>query len=117
MNFRSVALVLKREYVQRLRSAGFIIGAVLGVVAVVALAFLPSLLNLLNQPSTTKVAVVDPHNLIYSYLPLQTGPTPTPTPTPTPAPASTTESVLPVASGIIQFIKADTNDESVLSQR
>jgi ABC-2 type transport system permease protein len=113
MNFRSVAIVLKREYLQRLRSPGFIIGAVLGVLAVVALAFLPSLLNLLNQPSTTKVAVVDPHNLIYPYLPIQTESTSTPTP----VPASAAQSALPAASGIIQFSKADTPDEAALSQR
>jgi ABC-2 type transport system permease protein len=111
MNFRNVVLILKREYLQRLRSPGFIIGAVLGVLAVVALAFLPSLLNLLNQPTTTKVAVVDPHNLIYSYLPVQTVPTPTALPT------STSQSALPVASGIIIFSKADTADETTLSQR
>jgi len=111
MNFHSVALVLKREYLQRLRSPGFIIGTVLGVLAVVALAFLPSLLNLLNQPSTTRVAVVDPRNLIYSYLPVQTVPTPTALPT------STSQSALPAASGIIIFSKADTADETTLSQR
>jgi ABC-2 type transport system permease protein len=110
MNLRNVGLVLKREYLQRLRSPAFIIGTVLGVVAVVALAFLPSLLNLLNQESTTKIAVVDPKNLIYPYLPIQTGPTPTPLPT------SVTQASLPVASGI-QFVKPDTTDEAALAQQ
>src|SRR6516165_5430177 len=97
MNLRNIGLVLKREYLQRLRSPAFIIGTVLGVVALVALAFLPSLLNLLNQQSSPKVAVVDPKNLIYPYLPIQTGPTPTPVPT------SVAQTSLPVAGGI-QFL-------------
>ncbi len=49
MNFHNVALIIKREYLQRLRSPGFIIGAVLGVLAIVALAFLPS--SLICSPS------------------------------------------------------------------
>lgn len=111
MNLRHVRLIVRREYLQRVKGPGFIIGTILGVLGLAALSFLPVLLNLLNQQSATKIAVVDQRNLIYPYLSALTAPTPTPVPG-----SSTAQSSLPLSSSL-KFSKADTTDESVLSQR
>jgi ABC-2 type transport system permease protein len=111
VNLRHIQLILKREYLQRIKSPGFIIGTILGVVGIVALGFLPALLGLLDQQSTLKVAVVDPRNLIYRYLPENTGPEPTVVPG-----NGLPQSTLPLSSGI-KFSKADTADQAVLSER
>ncbi|MEO8286401.1 MAG: ABC transporter permease [Chloroflexota bacterium] len=109
MNFNHIRLVVKREYLQRVRVPGFIIGTVLGVFGIVALAFLPTFLNLLDNQSATRVAVVDPRNIIFPYLPVQTSPTPTPAP-------SSQQNVPSISTGL-NFSKADTEDQTVLSQR
>jgi ABC-2 type transport system permease protein len=111
MNLRHIQLILKREYLQRIKSPGFIIGTILGVVGIVALGFLPTLLGLLDQQSTLKVEVVDPRDLIYRYLPENTGPVPTVAPG-----NGLPQSTLPLSSGI-KFSKADTTDLAVLSER
>src|SRR3954471_9692027 len=69
MNIRHVRLIIKREYIEKLRSPGFIIGTVLGVLLFAGLSFLPQLLKVFDQPTTQKIAVVDPRNLIYPYIP------------------------------------------------
>ncbi|HYP40542.1 MAG TPA: ABC transporter permease [Chloroflexia bacterium] len=111
MNLRHIQLILKREYLQRIKSPGFIIGTILGVVGIVALGFLPTLLGLLDQQSTLKVAVVDPRNLVYHYLPENTALEPTVVPG-----NGLPQSTLPLSSGIT-FSKADTADQTVLSER
>ncbi|HST04219.1 MAG TPA: ABC transporter permease [Chloroflexia bacterium] len=109
MNFRNVLLVLKREYMQRLRSPGFIIGTVVGILGLAALAFVPALLGLLDQ-GAAKVAVVDQHNLVLPTLEELSKPTPTPVPG-TPNPAA------PVSLSVgsqLRFSQATTTDTSVL---
>ena len=106
MNLTHIRLILKREYTTRLRSPGFIIGTILGVVGIVGLAFVPILLNLLDQGSSLKMAVVDPHNIIFPYLPVTTG---TPLPTPTPVPVSLSQPALPLSTGV-RFSRATTTD-------
>ncbi len=113
MNLRNVQLVLKREYLQRVRSPGFIIGTVVGVLGLAALAFVPALLSLLDQTTTAKVAVVDPSNLVYSYLDVLTRPTPTPVPGQ--ASGETDNTALPLTQSI-RFVKADTDDQDALSK-
>jgi ABC-2 type transport system permease protein len=109
MNLRHIALITKREYNQRLRSPGFIIGTILGVVGFLALAFLPSLIKLLDETSNQKIAIVDPKNLIFPYLPINTGPVPTPDPG-----SGLSQPGVPISAGV-QFVKTDTTDLNVLS--
>jgi ABC-2 type transport system permease protein len=109
MNFRNLLLVLKREYLQRVRSPGFIIGTVVGILGLAALAFVPALISLLDQSSTAKVAVVDRNDIVYSTLELLSKPTPTPVPGSTPAP----QTGLSVGSPI-RFSKATTTDPAAL---
>lgn len=111
MNIHHVRLILVREYVQRVRNPTFIIGTVLGVLGIAALAFLPAVIDYFDRQNATKIAIVDPNNLIYPYLPKTTGATPTPLPG-----GAASQSTLPLSSGI-QFTRADTVDEKVLSQR
>ena len=109
MNFRNLLLVLKREYMQRVRSPGFIIGTVVGILGLAALAFVPALIGLLDQSSTAKVAVVDQNDLVFPTLELLSKPTPTPVPGSTPAP----QTGLSVGSPI-RFSKATTTDPAAL---
>lgn len=112
MNFRNVQLILKREYWQRVRSPGFIIGTVLVVLLMLGLGVVPALLKLLDQNTASKVAVVDPNNLVYSYLEILSRPTPTPLPGSTPPP--TDPSALPLTQSI-RFVQAATADETALA--
>ena len=43
MNLRHIRLIIKREYVEKLRSPGFIIGTILGIAVFMGLSFLPIL--------------------------------------------------------------------------
>ncbi len=110
MNFRHIKLIMKREYLQRLRNPAFILGTLLGSIGIIALAFLPLLINLLEQQSTLKVAVVDPHNLVYPYLPEE------PQVRPTPAPGDLTAGTVSLSAGL-RFLRAGTDDPSVLSKQ
>ncbi len=109
MNFRNLLLILKREYLQRVRSPGFIIGTVVGILGLAALAFVPALIGLLDQSSIAKVAVVDQNDLVFPTLELLSKPTPTPVPGSTPAP----QTGLSVGSPI-RFSKATTTDPTAL---
>ena len=109
MNFRNLLLILKREYMQRVRSPGFVIGTVVGILGLAALAFVPALISLLDQGSTAKVAVVDQHDIVFPTLELLSKPTPTPVPGSTPA----VQTGLSVGSPI-RFSKATTTDPAAL---
>lgn len=93
-----------------MKSPGFIIGTILGVVGFLALSFLPSLFKLLDSQSIQKIAIVDTKDIIYPYLPINAGPTPTPDP------ATGTLQGAPVSAGI-NFSKANTTDLNVLSDQ
>ena len=110
MNLRHIRLILKREYVQRIKSPGFIIGTILGVLSIAALSFLPALLSLLDEQGTLDVAVVDPNGLVYRYLPQESG-EPTPTPIAT-SPLS--QAPQPLSSGV-NFSNAGTTSPADLS--
>ena len=109
MRLRNIQLILQREYWQRVRSPGFIIGTIVGVLGLAALAFVPALLNLLDQSTASKVAVVDPRNVVYPYLEVLSRPTPTPVP----GQAANTEQ-LPLTQSIM-FVKAETEEQAALS--
>jgi ABC-2 type transport system permease protein len=91
------------------RSPGFIIGTVLGVLGLAALAFVPALISALNENSSAKVAVVDEHDIVYSTLEILSKPTPTPVP----GSAPVAQTGLPVGAPI-KFIKATTADTAAL---
>lgn len=110
MNFRHVQLIIKREYLSRLRSPGFAIGTTVGVLGIIALAFMPALLNLLDQQTTLKIAIVDPRQIIYPYLPQNTALPPEQ------AAASASTQPASLLTGIL-FMKPNTTDENVLSSR
>ncbi len=110
MNLRHTIIIFKREYTQRIRRPGFIIGTALGLIAIVALSFLPALFNLLDQQNVTKIAIIDPHNLIYSYLPSNADATI--------APAVAGQGGAPISTSAgIKFSKADTSDPTALAKR
>lgn len=111
MNLRNVQLVLKREYLQRVRSPGFIVGTIVGVLGLAGLAFVPALLSLLDQSTAQKVAVVDPKNIVYPYLEVLSRPTPTPVPGTT-----TNTGQLPLTQSI-RFVKAETSDDTALTEQ
>jgi ABC-2 type transport system permease protein len=112
MNVRHIKLIVKREYFQRIKSPGFIIGTVLGVISIAALAFLPTMLAFLEEQGTLRVAVVDPHGLVYKYLPRDsTGPTPTPTPA-----SSLSQEPQPLSSGVA-FSDASAANPTELSKQ
>ena len=106
MNLHHIALIIKREYLERLRSPGFIIGTILGVLGIAGLSFAPTLLQAISQETTLKVAIVDPRNLVFPYLPKETGESSAPTDQ---SGASLTARM--------QLNKADTDDTKVLSDR
>jgi ABC-2 type transport system permease protein len=111
MNLRHIRLIIKREYTQRMKSPGFIIGTILGVVGFLALAFLPTLFKLLEGQSNQRIAILDPRGIIYPYLPADTGPVPTPDPG-----VGLSQPGVPLSTGII-FSKANTTDLNVLSEQ
>ena len=111
MRLRNIQLIMRREYWQRVRSPGFIIGTVVGVLGLAALAFVPALLNLLDQSTASKVAVVDPRNVVYPYLEALSRPTPTPVP----GQAANTGQ-LPLTQSIM-FVKAETEEQAALAER
>lgn len=109
MNLRHINLIIRREYMDRLRSPGFIIGTVVGMLMIAGLSFLPQLLNLLDQQTAQKIAVVDPRNLIYSYIPKDTGTRPVATP------ESSTQQVATAIDIRIEFSRVDGADAAALS--
>ena len=110
MNLRHILLILKREYTQRIRSPGFIIGTIIGVVSIAALSLLPTLFAVLDSQGTINVAIVDPNGLIYRYLP-EEGSTPTPV-----AGSATSPPAEQLSSGV-SFSLADTIDPNELTSR
>jgi ABC-2 type transport system permease protein len=111
VNLRHVWLIIKREYLERLRSAGFIIGTVLGVIGLAALSFLPALFQLLEEQNVMKVAVVDTRNIIYPYIP-----DPRSLLTTALADPNNAQAQAQVTSPL-QFIKAETEDQAQLSKQ
>ncbi|MFL5733491.1 MAG: ABC transporter permease [Chloroflexia bacterium] len=111
MNFRKILLIIKREYMEKLKSPGFAIGTIGGVVVIVGLSFLPMLLQLLDQ-GPTRVVVVDPRNLIYEYIPQTEA-----TDQSAPAPGVGGQAAAPSQASVIKFSKADTEDVNELSRR
>ena len=109
MNFRHIQLIIKREYVEKLRSPGFIIGTIGGVLVIVGLSFLPLLLKAFDQ-GPMRIAVVDPHNLVYPYIPQTTG-------TEQPALGPSGQPGVPSQLAVIVFSRAGTRDLSALSER
>ena len=111
MRLRNIQLIMRREYWQRVRSPGFIIGTVVGVLGLAALAFVPALLNLLDQSTASKVAVVDPRNVVYPYLEVLSRPTPTPVPG-----QAANAGQLPLTQSIM-FVKAETGEQAALAEQ
>ena len=111
MNLRHIKLVIKREFMERLRSPGFIIGTILGVIGIAGLSFIPTLLSLIGQETALKVVLVDRRDLIYSYIPKDSATTTSGNIEPG---ATSTDAAL---SARIIFSRADTDNESVLSDR
>jgi ABC-2 type transport system permease protein len=56
----TLALLVRRDYLTRLRSRGFIIGTILGVLGILALSFIPVLGRLLGNLFSTSIALVGP---------------------------------------------------------
>lgn len=56
----TIGLIIRREYIERVRSKSFIIGTALVVLGIVALSFLPLLGRFLGGAFTTKLIVVAP---------------------------------------------------------
>jgi len=54
----SVGIIFQREYVQRIKGAGFIIGTILGVVGIIGLSFLPLLFVWLDTSFQSPLVVV-----------------------------------------------------------
>src|SRR6266536_5376468 len=110
MNLRHIRLIIKREYIEKLRSPGFIIGTILGIAVFMGLSFLPILFKIFDS-GPTRVAVVDPRNLIYPYIPqitdtLSTG-----------LPEAGGQPSAPSLSSSIVFTRVDTTNLNVLSER
>jgi ABC-2 type transport system permease protein len=57
---KNVWLIFKREYVQRIKGTGFIVGTVLGVLGIVGLSFLPLLFVWLDTAFTSPLVIVAP---------------------------------------------------------
>ena len=111
MNLHHINLVIKREFIERLRSPGFIIGTILGFIGIAGLSFIPVVLDLISQETTLKVVIVDQRDLIYPYIPKDSA---TPVAANAQPGAAEAEAAL---SARVQFIKSDTTDEKVLSDR
>jgi ABC-2 type transport system permease protein len=111
MNLRHVWLIIKREYLERFRSSGFIIGTLLGIVGLAGLSFLPALFELLEEQSAMKVAVVDTRSIIYPYIP-DPGSIGA-----APADPASAQAQAQQGTARLQFIKADTEDEEELSRQ
>ena len=56
---KKLLVIIKREYLQRVRTKGFIISSLLGPVLMVGFMVVPGLLFSMKTGSATKVAVVD----------------------------------------------------------
>lgn len=110
MNLRHIRLIMKREYMERLRSPGFIIGTVLGMLLFAGLSFLPQLLKVLDQQSSQKIAVVDPRNLVFPYIPKDTGTLPISTQ------AESSDQPQTPLDVKINFVRADSASEQTLSE-
>lgn len=64
----AVAVIAKREYVERLKSRGFIIGTILGLVGIVGLSFIPLLFGLLGRSFATRLVVIAPNVAVASAI-------------------------------------------------
>jgi ABC-2 type transport system permease protein len=65
---RKIVSVIKREYIQIVRTKGFIIGTVLGPVFMLALVVVPIVVSSVSVEKQVKIGVVDLTNEIYTEL-------------------------------------------------
>lgn len=63
-----ILTVIKREYVQMVRSKGFIIGTILGPVLMAAIVLIPMLFSMISVERQENIAVVDESRMIYPGL-------------------------------------------------
>lgn len=64
----AVAIIAAREYVERAKSRGFIIGTVIGLLGIVGLSFLPLMFGALGKTFATSIALVGPDRAATSAI-------------------------------------------------
>ncbi len=64
----TVGILAAREYLTRLRSRGFIVGTILGVIGIVSLSFISVIGNALGDAFTTSIALVGPDAAVTTSL-------------------------------------------------
>jgi ABC-2 type transport system permease protein len=64
----TIAILAGREYLTRLKSKGFIIGTIIGLVGIVSLSFISVLGSLLSGAFTTSIALVGPDSAVTKSL-------------------------------------------------
>ena len=68
MNFRTVKVIISREYLTKVRKKSFLLTTFLGPVFFAALCILPSLIMFLAEDKGKKVGVVDESGIVMPYL-------------------------------------------------
>ncbi len=60
--------IIKREYLPRVRTKGFIVSTVLGPLIMIGMAVLPAMIFMINADDATRLAVVDQTGEIYEHV-------------------------------------------------
>jgi ABC-2 type transport system permease protein len=64
----TVAILAARDYLTRIRSRGFIIGTILGVLGIIGLSFIPVAANLFQNAFTPSIVVIGPDSVVTKSL-------------------------------------------------
>lgn len=68
VDFSKLSIIIKREYLTRVRTKAFIVTTILVPLGLAALLFVPILIQLMDSDTTYEIAVVDQTNAVYQKL-------------------------------------------------
>lgn len=68
VDFSKLSIIIKREYLTRVRTKAFIVTTILVPLGLTALLFVPILIQLMDSNTTYEIAVVDQTNAVYQKL-------------------------------------------------
>lgn len=68
VDFSKLSIIIKREYLTRVRTKAFIVTTILVPLGLAALLFVPILIQLMDSNTTYEIAVVDQTNAVYQKL-------------------------------------------------
>ena len=68
MNFRTVSVIISREYLTKVKKRSFLLTTFLGPIFFAAMCILPSVIMLMAEDKGKKIGVVDKSGIVMPYM-------------------------------------------------